>query len=754
MVNYNNCKTLSVQNMLTTVSEDVATLRIRSVIFSPCMVFFIFYFLAGKLAAQEQISDVMIQFYDLTLPLISALLVIYRKKALPILAIFLFFSFFFHSLSTQTVLSQLFAALISQSLYYWNTGKRGTVSFGRSQLTPQRIGWLVCCNSLLYVLFSHWFQAGFDPASVTKIFTIQTLVNLQWIMNSCITGIPFSYILIRSCNNPAWGIQYFRQLKKLVKSGPSTFYQTVWWSLLLIIMYCLISQNINMLLFTDYTILWLLPIMLWGTVQIGHALIAPVWVIILIILGKYADGYVSIANILTDANHLHTLIISSTTIFIFSLTIVVAGVISSRNQRYSLHVTRLYRSEPNTGLLNFQALRMDLDKYSAEALCLIRCPELNELEQTYGVEFRFQFIKALSIYISELLPSAGEIYYSPGNGIIMRLNVSPDFSIFYCSLKAFRFQWKSSMLGLNCGVAYTFDKSIIRNLSTAIKQLNINSYISLLHGKPLSLRPIVPSDNIVVSGIIRDFLQQAIDRKSLILMAQPIISTMLTAQPVISLRGKIHYHEILIRLKTTEERLIYPDTFLPIARKGGLMPALDITVIEQTFRFMQVRKKSDPDCHFSINLTPESLHQTDFLDNICILFKKYNIAPDRIIFEIIESEILDNSNVSDVLRSLRNAGSKIAIDDFGTGSSSYDRLRILDADILKIDGSFIKNIIDDPFSYCAVKSFCEMAKLKNMEIVAEFVENEEIAKKLTEMGIDWLQGYHIGKPVPVELAKL
>lgn len=184
------------------------------------------------------------------------------------------------------------------------------------------------------------------------------------------------------------------------------------------------------------------------------------------------------------------------------------------------------------------------------------------------------------------------------------------------------------------------------------------------------------------------------------------------------------------------------------------MPALDITVIEQTFRFMQIRKNSDPDCHFSINLTPESLQQSDFLDNISTLFKKYHIAPARIIFEIIESEILDNNNVSDVLRSLRHAGCKIAIDDFGTGASSYDRLRLLDADILKIDGSFIKNIIDDPFSYCAVKSFCEIAKLKHMEIVAEFVENEEIAQKLTEMGIDWLQGYHIGKPVPVELAKL
>ncbi|MGE9805818.1 EAL domain-containing protein, partial [Escherichia coli] len=88
---------------------------------------------------------------------------------------------------------------------------------------------------------------------------------------------------------------------------------------------------------------------------------------------------------------------------------------------------------------------------------------------------------------------------------------------------------------------------------------------------------------------------------------------------------------------------------------------------------------------------PDSLNKIDFLDNVFTLFRKYSIAPKRIIFEVIESDIIDNANVTDVLRALRKAGSKIAIDDFGTGASSYSRLRTLDADILKIDGSFIRN---------------------------------------------------------------
>ncbi len=741
--------------MLATIAKSDVLLKTTKIPIFAGVAFFLFHFLAGSLTDQECIADSAIRFYDLSLPLISALLVLYRMKALPILGMLFLYSIFYHPLSsTLTLSSQLLAALISQLLYYWHTGKRGTVSFGRSQLTPQRIGWLVCCNSLLYILFKHYLQVQFEPDSVTEIFTVQKLINLQWMMNSCITGIPFCYLLLRTCHKPSWGLQYFRQVMASIKSGPPAIYQVVWWLLLLFIMYCLISTNLNTLLFSDYSLLWLLPVMLWGTVRIGHALVAPVWVIMLILLGNYIDGYISKTNTVTDDNHLHSLIISSTTIFIFSLTIIVIGVISAYSRKNFQHLRRLNRSESNTGLPNFYALSMDMKKHSAKALCQIRCSELNELEQTYGVEFRFEFIKALSSFIAELLHCQDRIYYTPGQGLILRLETLPDIQSFYKSLNSFRFKWKTLNLGLNCGVAYTTEESIIRNYREAVKQLNINSYISLFHGKPLSINEFIPKNSIVSSGLIRDTLQQAIDTQTFLLMAQPIVSTILTAQPIISISGKTRYHEILTRLSTVDGKLIFPDTFIPVARKSGLLPALDITVIEQTFRFMHSHKDSDPDCYFSINLTPESMNQTDFLDNIFTLFKKYSIAPSRIIFEIIESEIIDNENVSNILRSLREAGSKIAIDDFGTGASSYERLRTLNADILKIDGSFIKNIIDDPFSYCAVESFCKIAKLKNMEIVAEFVENEEIAQKLTEMGVDWLQGYHIGKPIPVELVDL
>lgn len=726
-------------------------MRYRSVIggyVGSGIAFFLLQMFTFHFSKQEDVSGITLHFYDLTLPLISALLVLYRLKALPILGIFFMSSLYCHPLSTIfTLAAQLLTALISQTLYFLSTGKRGVVSFGRSNLTARRIGWLVCFNALLFTLLDSWFKPYGSPGSDSHLFTLQTFINLQWLMNSCLTGIPFFYLIFRSVHSPRWCLLYCRNVKKLLTTGTPALYKAVWFLLLAGIMHCLIFISDDGLIFTDYSLLWLLPIMLWGTVRIGHALISPLWVIMLMLLSYHINDYILLID---SGSYLHSLAISASMMLIFSLTIVVIGVLATRNHNYLQHLKQLFRSEPNTGLLNFQALKIDLNKHSTECLCYIRCTELSSLEKAHGIEFRFDFIKALYTYINNIIQDSGEAYYATGHGMIIRFNTTPDIAEFYRLLNAFRFSWKEFNLGLPCGVAYTTERAQFKNVSHAVKLLNTQSYLSLMQGQPLLISHQTPGDNLVSEAIIRHILQKAIDRQAFVLMAQPILSTMLVAQPVISNRGLTRYHEILIRMKTSNGKLIFPDTILPVAEQAGLLPALDITVIEQTFRFMHSQSRYEPDSHFSINLTPDSLNKVDFIDNVFTLFKKYQIAPDRIIFEVVESDIIDNAWVSDVLRTLRNAGSKVAIDDFGTGSSSYSRLRMLEADILKIDGSFIRNILNDEFSQCSVRSFCEVAKLKKMEVVAEFVENQEIEQMLISMGVDWLQGYHIGKPVPVE----
>ncbi len=474
--------------------------------------FFALQFVAGHLSKQEDIAGATLHFYDLTLPLISALLVLYRQKAFPILGAFFLYALYSYSLDSLLTLSaQVLAALISQTFYVLSTGKRSAVSFGRSQLTTLRIVWLVCCNSLLFISIEHWFQSRVISEPMTHLFTLQTLINLQWLMNSCLTGIPFCYLLLRSVQNPVWCILHIRHVKTLIKSGPPILCQVLWLVLLVCIMSALIVSRQDILIFTDYSLLWLLPLMLWGVICIGHAFISPVWVAMLILLGYNINSYIPPAD---DKNYLHSLVISSTIVFVFSLTIVVAGVLAIRNRKYLRRLKQLFRSEPNTGLPNFQALQMDIRKYSTECLCYIRCTELNTLEQTHGIEFRFEFVKGLSTYVRKLISGDDNIYYAPGHGIILRLNAIPDISELYKKLNAFRFIWKDYQLGLSCGMAYTTEKNLIKNLSLAIKQLNTQSYISLMQGQPLLLNPQMPGNRIVSQAVIRHMLQKAIDRQS------------------------------------------------------------------------------------------------------------------------------------------------------------------------------------------------------------------------------------------------
>ena len=150
--------------------------------------------------------------------------------------------------------------------------------------------------------------------------------------------------------------------------------------------------------------------------------ISPVWVTMLILLGYYINSYISPDNY---NNYLHSLVISSTIVFVFSLTIVVTGVLVVRNRKYLRRLKQLFRSEPNTGLPNFQALQMDIRKHATECCVTSVITELNTLEQTHGIEFRFEFVKALSSYVRKLIKDTGNIYYAPGHGIILRLNTAP-----------------------------------------------------------------------------------------------------------------------------------------------------------------------------------------------------------------------------------------------------------------------------------------------------------------------------------------
>ena len=133
------------------------------------------------------------------------------------------------------------------------------------------------------------------------------------------------------------------------------------------------------------------------------------------------------------------------------------------------------------------------------------------------------------------------------------------------------------------------------------------------------------------------------------------------------------------------------------------------------------------------------------------LLRHYGVEAWQLIFEITESNSLSNiEQANHTLGQLQQMGCRVAIDDFGTGYASYARLKNVNADILKIDGSFIRNIVSNSLDYQIVASICHLARMKRMLVVAEYVETEEIRSAAIALGIDYLQGFLIGKPEPLE----
>jgi EAL domain-containing protein (putative c-di-GMP-specific phosphodiesterase class I) len=153
----------------------------------------------------------------------------------------------------------------------------------------------------------------------------------------------------------------------------------------------------------------------------------------------------------------------------------------------------------------------------------------------------------------------------------------------------------------------------------------------------------------------------------------------------------------------------------------------------------------------SINLSGPSLTNRNFLELILSIFKEAGVSPTTVCFEVTETVAVSNlDSAINFIRTLKEFGFRFALDDFGSGISSFGYLKNLLLDYLKIDGMFVKNIVEDPIDYAIVKSINEMGHLMGMQTIAKYVENDEVKVMLTAIGIDYGQGYGLGKSKPLK----
>lgn len=214
-------------------------------------------------------------------------------------------------------------------------------------------------------------------------------------------------------------------------------------------------------------------------------------------------------------------------------------------------------------------------------------------------------------------------------------------------------------------------------------------------------------------------------------------------QPIVNNKDySISKYETLIRLIDAEGQVITPYFFLEIAKKAKLYKALTKIVIKKSFEAFK-----DNSYEFSVNITIDDILDKRINEYIYEALEEYKIA-NRVTFEIVESESIENfQKVEQFITKVKSLGCKIAIDDFGTGYSNFEYLMKLQADFIKIDGSIIKEVLNDKRSALITSSIVAFAKEMNIQTIGEFVESKEICDKITELGVNSSQGYYFDKPL-------
>ncbi|UEX79391.1 sensor domain-containing protein [Spiribacter halobius] len=235
-------------------------------------------------------------------------------------------------------------------------------------------------------------------------------------------------------------------------------------------------------------------------------------------------------------------------------------------------------------------------------------------------------------------------------------------------------------------------------------------------------------------------LIEALENGSFRLEAQPIV-------PVDTSSPEPARYELLVRMEQ-EGEWVPPGRFLPAAERYGIAPQIDRWVVEQAIAWLEARPSAP--VRLAVNLSGLSVTHREFHRFVMAALADHPQAAARLCFEITETAaIADIDEARALIAELRRLGCELALDDFGSGLSSFGYLQHLPVDLLKIDGSFVRDIGSDPVSRAFVKAIADIARVMNKRTIAEFVEDGDVVAVLRELGVDFAQGYWIGKPAPL-----
>ena len=406
------------------------------------------------------------------------------------------------------------------------------------------------------------------------------------------------------------------------------------------------------------------------------------------------------------------------------------------------------RSNINTIMSDKNQLIEKINTNGLYLLILIQIEDFDVLDKFYNMLIVDKIEKMFGFNLLSYLPNTyifDTIYYF-GNGQFALLTDFFDFlstgSNITTYLNDFVNNVKESILeideieyDLNVVVSYTFGREHLYEdakcgLDEAVKRSDIVRYSNDLSIK----EQIEAKKNMEVIKMVKI----ALENYKIISYFQPIINNKTRV---------VEKYESLVRLVDENGNILSPHAFLDISKKGNYYNKITHRVLENSFKILkQISTK------ISINLSSLDIEKEETRNILFELLEEHKEDRHRVIFELLEDESVKDFNViKNFIKKVKSMGVLIAIDDFGAGYSNFERLLEFSPDILKIDGKLVKNIANDVYSKNIVETIVSFTKKQKIITIAEFVENEQIYNILSELGVDYSQGYYFGKPENINL---
>ncbi|MDA3909587.1 MAG: EAL domain-containing protein, partial [Sulfurimonas sp.] len=392
-----------------------------------------------------------------------------------------------------------------------------------------------------------------------------------------------------------------------------------------------------------------------------------------------------------------------------------------------------------TDLPNSQKLQVDLLEEDFSYLLLLDISHFSTINKEYGKVFANHVLVKTARILEHHIHKKAKLYKVESDRFVILLKDASVESVHeYCNQIAAFFDNKNVKvddaelhIAFNIGVAKVQDDSAetLINSEYALdksKDLGSRHYeifdedISCFRDEKEAVRWLKTTRTLILEDKIEPYFQPIQDIKT----------------------GEIFKYEVLAR-GILGDRIIAPIFFISPAEKLGLITSITRSMINKSFKFFQ-----DKTHQFSINITERDLLENYMADFLNEKMEIYNIVPSRVTFEILENITLakNNAKITEQLNRLRDMGFKIAIDDFGIENSNFSRLLEIDLDFIKIDGVFIKNLKENTRNRTITKAIVNLSKTLGIKTIAEYVEDEEIYDIIKDCGIDYAQGYYIGKP--------